>query len=140
MKVNPIIFNNENSIIYLVEENIKDLDKFDILSKADLLHGRIYKQQYWRLLNYINYHLAYSSLNQPIIKVKKSSRSPKNNFKLWQLISKRRSSIVERLAKQFHCSKSKINRDIYPFLKIMLNEKIASYLNLDEDDLVYIKK
>ena len=140
MKVSPILFNNENSIIYLVEENIKDLDKFDILSKADLLHGRIYKQQYWRLLNYINYHLAYSSLNQPIIKVRKSFRSPKNNFKLWQLISKRRSSIVERLAKQFHCSKAKINRDIYPFLKVMLNEKIANYLNLDEDDLAYIKK
>ena len=117
MKVQPLIYQNENMLMYLVEENIKDPAKFEMLSKADVVHGRIYRQQYWRLLAYLSSYLAFASVNQPIEKVRKVSRAPKNNFRLWGMMNRSRTQIAETLAPEVHASKAKVNTQIYPFYK-----------------------
>ena len=124
IKIPPILFTNEQALIYLLEENLQTRDAFNSLSRADIFHGRIVRRQYWRLLSYIPSYLAFSSLHQPLERVKKSSRSPKNNFRLWSLINKNKTASVERLARMSHCSKAKANKDVYPFLKIMKQEVI----------------
>ncbi|MBI2110624.1 AAA family ATPase [Candidatus Woesearchaeota archaeon] len=124
IKIPPILFTNEHSLIYLLEENLQTRDAFNSLSRADIFHGRIMRRQYWRLLSYIPSYLAFSSLNQTLERVKKSSRSPKNNFRLWSLINKNKTASVERLARMSHCSKAKANKEIYPFLKTAIKQEV----------------
>ena len=46
--------------IFLSEYKGKELARaYDLLSKADIFRGRIYKQQYWRFLVYENIFLSY---------------------------------------------------------------------------------
>jgi len=123
IKIPPILFTNEHSLIYLIEENLQAKNLFHTLSRADVVHGRIKRRQYWRLFSYIPYYLAFSSLSQPLERVKKSSRSPKNNFKLWSFVNKTKSTSVERLAQMGHCSKAKANKEIYPFLKTVMKQE-----------------
>ena len=126
-KVSPALFNNEYALIYLLEENIKKLDAFEYLAKADIVKGRIFRRQYWRLFSYVPYYLAFSALDQSIISIKKSFRSPHQNPKLWSLMQKRKTIIVQKLAKQLHCSQNKVNKEVYPFL-----EKILTPENLEK--------
>ena len=56
-----------DEIMLWVEENIpaeyqkEELMKaYDALSRADVFKGRIYKQQYWRFLIYVNIFLSYA--------------------------------------------------------------------------------
>ena len=102
-RINPVLFDNEGCFIYALEENLPyEYDSlalcqaFNLLSKASIFHSRISRWQYYRYLVYINMLLASVSLskkeNNPNLNLqcRKTSRSPKNNKKLWFLMNKRK--------------------------------------------------
>ena len=71
-------------------------------------------------------------------------RSPKRNFRLWQLVSKRKTSILEKISSRTHTSLSRSNKEIYPYLKIMVKNnphlELIKELDLNMDDIDYISK
>src|SRR3989338_1090447 len=148
----PIVFSNENSLFYWLEENLPKINPgeisyvIDLLSKADINKGRIIKTQHWRLLIYINCLLATSTLMKDYNEQKLSLtfRSPKRNFRLWQFISKRKTSILEKISSRTHTSLSRSNKEIYPFLKIIVknnpNLELIKELDLNTEDIEYLSK
>lgn len=148
----PILFSNEDALFYYIEENapkIKENDLqylFSLLSKAEVYKGRIIKTQYWRFLVYINNLIAGSTLLNinEAVDISLSFRSPKRNFRLWPLVSKRKTNILEKISNKTHTSLSRSNKEIYPYLKIIIknnhNSGIIKELDLNIDDVAYITK
>ena len=147
-----IVFSNEDSLFYWLEENLPKINPgeisyvIDLLSKAEINKGRIIKTQHWRLLIYINYLLAASALMKDYNEQKLSLtfRSPKRNFRLWQLVSKRKTSILEKISSRTHTSLSRSNKEIYPYLKIMVKNnphlELIKELDLNTEDIEYLSK
>ena len=145
----PLIFNNEETLLYYLEENIplehKELEKsFNLLSKADVFHGRISRQQYFRFNIYIKTLMAFLTTiasNKAINNYKKTSRSPKENFRLWSLVSKRKTDIVKKLAIHTNTSTKKISAE-FNYYKIILknNPNIQTTLKLIPEEIEYLNK
>ena len=148
----PILFSNEDALFYYIEDNIPKIEGsdlsylFSLLSKADIYKGRIIKTQYWRFLVYINSLIAASTLTNldKEIDISLSFRSPKQNFRLWPLVSKRKTTILEKISNKTHTSVSRSNKEIYPFLKTIIknnpNSELIKELDLNMDDIDYISK
>lgn len=125
-----VIFNNENLLPYWIDENLARVYKsdelvkaFSYLSKADVYRGRIMRMQYYRYLVYIKDLIAAISTiskNPKKVKLAKTIRSPKNNKKLWFLVSKKKRAIAEKLAELNHVSVKKVMEDM-PYFNIILN-------------------
>lgn len=145
MSVRPVIYDNENCFIYSVEENLPyeynelALSKaFDLLSKADLFHGRISRRQHYRYLVYIQHLiaaicLAKESKNIKTNVYKKTSRSPKNNKKLWWLVNRKKTSIAGKIADHAKMSSRKALKD-FGYYKIILSNSPISSLTDEEID------
>ncbi len=145
-----------DEIILWIEKNIpkeyqgRELNRaYELLSKVDLFKGRIYKQQYWRFLVYENIFLSYgiASVKNKIqtkgeqIGFTKYSR-PTRILKIWMnnLKIAKKKTIAEKYAKHAHLSVKKTMKE-FPIIEQLINSnpKISEELELDEDEMVYLK-
>lgn len=151
------IFDNSNlnidEILLWVEENIpfeysgKALAKaYESLSIADVFRGRIYKQQHWRFLVYQNFFLSAGVSGATRLKNDKfvSYKRPSRILKIWLSNQKnaKMKSIVEKYANFCHMSKKKAVKDKFflPFILTNLSSKNIGKMNLDENDMNYLKE
>ncbi|MBI2044815.1 replication factor C large subunit [Candidatus Pacearchaeota archaeon] len=141
-----------DEIILWVEENIpleyggEELARAcDLLSKADVFKGRIYKQQYWRFLIYESFFLSYG-----ISASKKTAKTgftiykkPERILKIWlhnQRTAKKK-SIAQKYAKHVHVGEKRALNE-FPIIKnfIKSNQNIQKELKLDEEEIEYLGK
>jgi replication factor C large subunit len=141
-----------DDIILWFEENIpaeyqgKELARaYDLLSKADIFKGRIYKQQYWRFLVYENIFLSYgiaSSKKEPKAGFT-SYKKPTRILQMWMNNQKtvQKKSICEKYSQHVHISKKKAMSE-FQIIKhiIKLNPSIQKELKLEEEEIEYIKQ
>ena len=109
----------------IITSNISadDMQKFlQIISRADMLYGKIMKTQQWRLLRYLDATLL--GLYKKDIPIRYS----KYNLS-WQLLNRLRwdgtkiKSIIGSLAKTMHVSKSTFSTLYFPFLLYCIKNK-----------------
>jgi replication factor C large subunit len=140
-----------DEIMLWIEENIpaeyqgKELARaYDLLSKADLFKGRIYKQQYWRFLVYENIFLSYgiSSSKENIKTGFTSYKRPTRILKIWMNNQKtfKKKSISKKYAQLVHVGQKRIMNE-FPIVKqILKNPAIRNELKLDQDEIAYLDK
>jgi len=133
-----------------VEENIpleyKGEELFraiELLSKADIFKGRIYKQQYWRFLLYQNIFLSYgiSSVKDGVKTDFTKYQKPSRILKIWmnnQRIEKKK-TIARKYASYVHIGQKRALSE-FPIIKqILKNNKIRKELKLEEDEIAYLE-
>jgi len=127
---------------YLLPEDLTRA--YDALSKADVYLGRIRRRQHWRFLAYAN---AMMSAGVATAKKEKSKQFVKYTppmilLKIWQANRKyaSRNSIVEKLSRETHCSKTKTLQSTMPFIKQLFQQnkefcsKLITQLKLEEEE------
>ncbi len=140
-----------DEIFLWMEENIpaeysgEELAKaYELLAKADVFKGRIYKQQYWRFLVYENIFLGYG-----IASAKKtpktgftSYKKPMRILQIWMNNQKtiKKKSICEKYSQYVHVSQKRAMSE-FPIIKQILksNFEIQKELKLEEDEINYLK-
>jgi replication factor C large subunit len=140
-----------DDVMLWMEENIpteyrgEELAKaYDLLSKADIFRGRIYKQQYWRFLVYENIFLSYG-----IAAAKKSAKTGFTSYKkptrilqIWMNNQKtiQKKSIAGKYSEFVHVSKRRAMSE-FPVIKQILksNPAVQKELKLSEEEIEYIK-
>jgi replication factor C large subunit len=140
-----------DEIMLWVEENIpneykgKELARaYDLLSKADLFKGRIYKQQYWRFLVYENIFLSYgiSSCKKQTKAGFTTYKKPTRILKIWMNNQRtiKMKSIAEKYAQYSHLGKKRVMRE-FPIIKQIINSnpEITKELKLDEEEIEYLR-
>jgi len=149
----PAIFSDDNALIYWIDENLPrnyspgDLEEaYNMLSKADVFQGRIRRRQTYRYLVYISYLISAGVANakkeKPIQLIfKKTRRSPKQNFRLWSLISRRKYIVADKLSPMTRLS-TKRNLEEIPYIKFLLKRDIQLQhsLEFDKQDTDFINK
>ena len=139
-----------DEILLWVEENIPTeyngpelLRACEMLEKADLFRGRIYKQQYWRFLVYENIFLSYG--------ISASKKNPKTGFtsykkptrilKIWLNNQKtaKKKSIAKKYARLVHIGEKRALRE-FPILKSIIasNPEIQKQLRLEDDEIEFL--
>lgn len=117
---------------------------YDMLSKADVLRGRISRWQHWRFLDYINTLLtagvavSKKQKNSEFIKYCQTTRI----LKLWHAKMKymKRKEIAKKIALKTHSSQKEIIKDTLPYMQVIFRknkkeaERIADYLDLNEEE------
>ena len=139
-----------DEIILWVEKNIpaeyqgEELARaFDLLSKADIFKGRIYKQQYWRFLVYENIFLSYgissSKKNEKIGFT--SYQKPDRILKIWlnNRKTEKKKSISQKYAKYVHIGEKRAMREFPMFVSILKKPSVQKELKLSEDEIEYLK-
>ena len=139
-----------DEIFLWLDENLdkeysgNDLIKaYDRLSKADVYRGRILKRQYYRFLVYqdalmsVGIGLSKKEKKNGFVDYKRSSRI----LKMWIAKNRnaKRKNIAEKLAKKIHVSNYKAYKDFNNYIKFLNDEKIASELELDEDEIKFLR-
>ena len=140
-----------DEIILWVEKNIpleyrdeKLAKAYELLSETDIFNGRIYHQQYWRFLVYENIFLSYgmASLNKENKTNFTKYKKPTRVLKIWMnnLKIAKKKTISEKYAKHSHISIKKAMKE-FPIIKQLINSnpKIPEELDLDEDEMAYLK-
>lgn len=146
-----VIFNNDNVLYYWLEENIPFQYEeepvkvsFEVLSRVDLFRSRIMRRQYWRYLAYIVDLFASLSLNESksmISIYKKTKRSPKNNRKLWFLVSRKKKDIATKISLSSKTSLRKTLNEFFYYIKIIKdNTDLQDYLDLTPEEIEWLKK
>ena len=148
------VFNSVNmqldEIMLWMEKNIpaeyqgEELARaFDLLSKADVFKGRIYKKQYWRFLVYENIFLSYgiSSSKKNIKTGFTSYNKPDRILKIWlhNRKTEKKKSIAQKYATYVHVGLKRAMNEfptIQPFLR---NPEIQKELKLSEDEIEYLR-
>lgn len=139
-----------DEIILWMEKNIpaeyqgEELARaFDLLSKADIFKGRIYKQQYWRFLVYENIFLSYgisaSKKNERIGFT--SYQKPDRILKIWlnNRKTEKKKSISKKYAKYVHIGEKRAIREFPMFVSILRKPSVQNELKLSEDEIEYLK-
>ncbi len=140
-----------DEIFLWLEENIpseysgEELARaYELLAKADVFRGRIYKQQYWRFLVYENIFLSYgiaSSKKSPKAGFT-SYRKPMRILQIWMNNQKiaQKKTICEKYSQYVHISKKRAMSE-FPIIKqiIKSNPEIQKELKLEEDEINYLK-
>ncbi len=140
-----------DEIFLWLEENIpseysgEELARaYELLAKADVFRGRIYKQQYWRFLVYENIFLSYgiaSSKKTPKAGFT-SYRKPMRILQIWMNNQKtaQKKSICEKYSQYVHVSKKRAMYE-FPTIKQILktNPNIQKELKLEEEEINYLK-
>lgn len=140
-----------DEIILWIEENIPNEYKgvelaraYDLLSKADIFKGRIYKQQYWRFLVYENIFLSYGiSTSKKQAKTGFTSyKKPTRILKIWmnnQRTAKKK-SIAIKYSQYSHLGLKRAMKE-FPIIKQIINSnpEISKELKLDEEEIEYLK-
>jgi len=131
-------------------ENPEDLARaYDKLSRADIFKRRIRRWQHWRFLVYVNALLtagvavSKDAKNKKFISYKPTGRI----LKMWWAKQKsmKKKAIAEKLAKKTHSSIKEQIKTIDYFKQIFKNDKemsgkIADYLDLDKEEVAWLKK
>ena len=136
--------------ILWIDENLpkeyKDAESlakaYDVLSRVDVLRGRILRRQHWRFLSYM-YDLATAGIALSkkrrlvgYVKYERSSRL----LKMW--ISKKANlkveNVVEKIAKKTHSSKNRVRRDLRFYFKILQDKSVADWVGLTKEELSLI--
>ncbi|MFB6245977.1 MAG: replication factor C large subunit [Candidatus Pacearchaeota archaeon] len=118
---------------------------FDLISKADIFKGRIHKRQHWRFLVYINALLSYgiASIKEEPKEDFTKYKKPTRVLKIWMHNQKmaKKKTIAEKYASQTHISSKKAMRE-FPLIKqiVSSDEKMQQRLNLDKDELEFLKQ
>jgi len=140
-----------DEIFLWIEENIpleyqgEELARaYELLAKADVFKGRIYKQQYWRFLVYENIFLSYG--------IASSKKNPKTGFtsykkptrilQIWMNNQKTayKKTICEKYSECVHVSKKRAMSE-FPTIKqiIKSNSAIQKELKLEPEEIEYLK-
>lgn len=144
MDLDEIMLWMEKNVVY--EYKGEELARaYDLISKADLFRGRIYKKQYWRFLAYENIFLSYGVASSK--KYLKSGftryKKPTRILKMWMNNQKtgKKKSICKKYARYVHVGYKRAMSE-YPIVKQILNsnEKIAKELNLSDEEREYLKQ
>ena len=115
----------------------KTLSKFlDIISKADLLYGKIMKTQNWRLLRYLNEILLELYKNDERIRYTQYNLSwPLLNRIRWD--GKKIKTLSSLMAKKLHVSSSAFVTTCFPyFLFCVKNKKLECEFENQFDDII----
>ena len=118
---------------------------YNLLSKADVFKGRIYRQQYWRFLVYENIFLSYgiSSSKESIKTGFTNYKKPTRILKIWlnnQRTAKKK-SISQKYAKYVHIGTKRAMSEFSIIKQIInSNSKIQKELKLDEDEVGYLER
>lgn len=126
----------------------KDLaEAYDMLSKADVLRGRIKRRQHWRFLSHINVLLTAGvacskcQKNKEQIKYKPTTRI----LKLWWAKQKnaKKKAIALKIAQHTHTSAREALKNTLPYIKEIFQrgsgEDIAKQLNLNQDEIEWLQ-
>lgn len=142
---------NLDEIILWVEENIpaeykgEELARaYDLLSKADVFKGRIYKQQYWRFLVYENIFLSYGigASKKNIKSGFTSYKKPTRILKIWMNNQRTamKKSIAQKYSQCVHVGEKRALQE-FPIIKnILKNQEIRKELKLSEEEIEYLEK
>jgi len=139
-----------DEIILWMEKNIpveyqgEELARaFDLLSKADIFKGRIYKQQYWRFLVYENIFLSYGiSASKKNEKIGFTSyQKPDRILKIWlnNRKTEKKKSIAKKYARYVHIGEKRAMREFPMFVSILRKPSVQKELKLSEDEIEYLK-
>src|SRR3989338_5626459 len=128
----PIEYKNENDL----------LREYELMSKADILKGRIRRWQYWRLMYYQTILLsagisnAKTNTNNSFTSYKRSMRP----LRIWQLNMKnaKKKTIAKKIAQQTHISIKEVIKNFNYYKNILKNKTIQEELKLEEEELDYI--
>jgi len=121
---------------------------YNILSRADVFRGRI-GTEVWRLLPYVYDLLAQSTTIAPKTFQPFNPIFPPTKFSLLKWTGRERAileSICAKIAGKCHISKRLANLEFIPFLRMIFKKeseratKIATWLELDEKSLEYIRR
>jgi replication factor C large subunit len=140
-----------DEVMLWIEKNIpleyrgKELEKaFDLLSRADVFRGRIYRQQYWRFLVYENFFLSYgisaSKSKERFSGGFTSYKRPDRILKIWlnNRKTERKKSIAEKYARHAHIGKKRAESE-FPIIAMFLkNPEIQRELGLDTGEIEYL--
>ena len=142
-----------DEVMLWIEKNIpleyhgKELERaFDLLSKADVFKGRIYKQQYWRFLVYENIFLSYgiSSSKNPsrVPQGFTSYQKPDRILKIWINNQKiiRKKAIAEKYARYVHIGKKRAEREFPMVVKILKKPEVQKEIKLNEEEVEYLRE
>jgi len=139
-----------DEIILWVEENIpneyqgEELARaIEMLSKADLFKGRIYKQQYWRFLVYENIFLSYgiSASKREVKQGFTIYKRPTRILKIWLNNQRtfKKKSIAKKYARYVHVGEKRAMNEFATIKSIInSNPKIQKELKLDEEEISYL--
>lgn len=108
----------------------------DVMSKADILYGRIMRTQEWRLLRYIdNILINLYAENAPVQYSQYNLPWPLLNRIRWD--GKKIRDMSSVLAKRFHVSQSTIATFFFPYVLLcMKNKRLDLGLNPEYDELI----
>ena len=141
---------NLDEVALWLEENLpkeyhgKDLSKaLDSLSKADVFKGRIIRQQYYR---FMVYQIAFLTAGVALSKREKNPgfvnyTRPSRILKMY--ISKMRNAkklaISKILAEKTHTSTKRVMQNFGYYKRFLLNKDIVSELELNEDEIKFLR-
>tara|TARA_Y100000034_G_scaffold54904_1_gene67328 strand:- start:9549 stop:10733 length:1185 start_codon:yes stop_codon:yes gene_type:complete len=140
-----------DEIILWMEKNIpaeyhgEELARaFDLLSKADIFKGRIYKQQYWRFLVYENIFLSYGiSASKKNEKIGFTSyQKPDRILKIWlnNRKTEKKKLIAKKYARYVHIGEKRAMNEFPMFVSILRKPSVQKELRLSEDEIEYLDK
>lgn len=133
-----------------LEENIpreyrgRDLAKaMDLLSKADIFKGRIYRQQHWRFLVYQNFFLSYgiSASKSSIKREFTSYKRPDRILKIWMINQKnlKKKEIARKYARYCHISFKRAISEFPIYKNFLKNPEVQRKLRMTEDEIEYLR-
>ncbi|MDD5331805.1 MAG: AAA family ATPase [Candidatus Nanoarchaeia archaeon] len=147
--ISAVVFGNEKCLSYFLEENIPReyeniYEAFNLMSRADVFRGRIIRNQHWRYLVYVRDLYSCISLvkekrNLANIKYYPTKRSPKNNFKLWGLVNRKRWGVADKIANHSHISSWRALAEI-PYYSIISKKFDFTDIGLTEEEVEWLKK
>ena len=127
------------------EYNHEELLKaYERLSRADVFRGRVMKWQYYR---YLVYHMFLMSTGVSFAK-----KEPKIGFTSYQkpqrilkmFIAKQRygkkRAISEKIAEKTHTSTKRVLDNFEDYIGILENKEVAKELELDDDEITWLKR
>ncbi len=140
-----------DEIFLWIEENIPKEYKNESLAKAyhalgnaDVFRGRIYRNQYWRFLQYQNiFQSAGVSFAKPAqLTGFTSYERPKRILKIWlnNQRTEKKKTISKKYARLVHCSTKRIMRDFNLLKPILKNQKVQHQLDLSDEEVEFLKK
>ncbi|MEX0932831.1 MAG: replication factor C large subunit [Candidatus Pacearchaeota archaeon] len=144
---------NLDEIMLWIEKNIpleyqgRELARaIDLISKADVFRGRIYKQQYWRFLVYQNIFLSYGvsaskdqNKNAPMTFT--SYKKPDRILKIWMSNQKnaKKKSIAKKYSRYVHVGEKRALREFSMIKNFLKNPQVQKEIRLDQDEIEYLK-
>ncbi len=148
--LNEMDINFDDYLLWLDENIAREYKKeeltkaYDRLSKADVFRGRILRQQYYRFLVYQMFLMSAGvSFSKKEAKLGFTSyQKPGRILKMFIAKQKyeKKKSIAGKIAEKTHCSSKKILGNFEDYYKILNNKEIAKELELDDDEITWLKR